>query len=134
MKLAICTKFQVNRMNCVESRRRGGDPIDPPPSRLRVTIFSRRLLGLMRSPMIYRSTCVTFQRARGNGRKSLCRVKRKTVKTKKITDKIIIELSYQKYYNSVNILRISFLPVPSASANYQLFATDKSQYLPNFVQ
>ena len=39
MKLAICTKFQVNRMNCVESRRKG--PIDPlpPPSRLRVTIF-----------------------------------------------------------------------------------------------
>ena len=45
MKLVICTKFQVNRMNCVESRR--GGPIDtPPPSRLRVTIFSRRLLGL----------------------------------------------------------------------------------------
>ena len=47
MKLVICTKFQVNRMNCVESRRGGGGPIDPPPpSRLRVTIFSRRLLGL----------------------------------------------------------------------------------------
>ena len=30
MKLAICTKFQVNQMNCVESRR-GGGPIDPPP-------------------------------------------------------------------------------------------------------
>ena len=30
-------------MNCVESRR--GGPIDP-PSRPRVTIFSRRLLGL----------------------------------------------------------------------------------------
>ena len=44
MKLVICTKFQVNRMNCVESRR-GGGPIDP-PSRLRITIFSRRLLGL----------------------------------------------------------------------------------------
>ena len=44
MKLAMCTKFQVNRMNCVESRR-GGGPIDP-PSRLRVAIFSRRLLGL----------------------------------------------------------------------------------------
>ena len=43
MKLAICTKFQVNQTNCVESRR--GAPIDP-PSRLRVTIFSRRLLGL----------------------------------------------------------------------------------------
>ena len=28
MKLAICTKFQVNQMNCVESRR--GGPIDPP--------------------------------------------------------------------------------------------------------
>ena len=44
MKLVICTKFQVNRMNCVESRR--GGPIDPPPSRLPVTIFSRRLQGL----------------------------------------------------------------------------------------
>ena len=31
-------------MNCVESRREG--PIDP-PSRLHVTIFSRRLLGLI---------------------------------------------------------------------------------------
>ena len=32
MKLAMCTKFQVNRMNCVESRRGGGGggPIDPP--------------------------------------------------------------------------------------------------------
>ena len=28
MKFAICTKFQVNRMNCVESRRGGGGPID----------------------------------------------------------------------------------------------------------
>ena len=47
MKLALCTKFQVNLMNCVETRK-GGGPIDPPPpSRLRVTIFSRRLLGLM---------------------------------------------------------------------------------------
>ena len=45
MKLVICTKFQVNRMNFVESRR--GGPIAPPPlSRLPVTIFSRRLLGL----------------------------------------------------------------------------------------
>ena len=44
MKLVICTKFQVNRMNWVESRR--GGPIDPPPSRLRVTSFSRRLLEL----------------------------------------------------------------------------------------
>ena len=38
MKLALCTKFQVNWMNCVESRR-GGGAIDLPPSRLRVTIF-----------------------------------------------------------------------------------------------
>ena len=30
MKLVICTKFHVNRMNCVESRR-GGGPIDPLP-------------------------------------------------------------------------------------------------------
>ena len=45
MKFAMCTKFQVNWMNCVESRR-GGGPIDP-PSRLRVTIFSRRLLRLI---------------------------------------------------------------------------------------
>ena len=44
MKLVICTKFQVNRMNCVESRR--GVRLTPPPLRLRVTIFSRRLLGL----------------------------------------------------------------------------------------
>ena len=45
MKLVICTKFQVKRMNCVESRR--GGLIDPPlPPRLHVTIFSRRLLGL----------------------------------------------------------------------------------------
>ena len=45
MNLVICTKFQVNRMNYVESRRGGGGPIDL-PSRLRVTIFSRKLLGL----------------------------------------------------------------------------------------
>ena len=31
MKLVICTKFQVNRMNCVESRRGGGQiDIHPP--------------------------------------------------------------------------------------------------------
>ena len=52
MKLVICTKFQVNQMNCVESRR-GGGPIDPPPSRLRVTIFSRQLLGLILHEMMY---------------------------------------------------------------------------------
>ena len=60
MKLAVCTKFQVNRMNYIESRRgEGGSdwllppsppslPPSPPspPSRLRVTIFTRRLLGL----------------------------------------------------------------------------------------
>ena len=46
MKLAICTNFQVNRMNCVESRRKGGSNWRPPP-RLRVIIFSRRLLGLI---------------------------------------------------------------------------------------
>ena len=55
MKLAICTKFQINRMNCVESRR-GAGPIDP-PSRLRVTIFSRRLLGLK---AIFRVTVPLF--------------------------------------------------------------------------
>ena len=38
MKLVKCTKFHVNRMSCVE-KRRGGGPIDLPPSRLRVTIF-----------------------------------------------------------------------------------------------
>ena len=32
-------------MNCVESRR-GGVRLNPPPSRLRVTTFSSRLLGL----------------------------------------------------------------------------------------
>ena len=30
MKLVICTKFQVNQMNFVESRK-GGGPIEPPP-------------------------------------------------------------------------------------------------------
>ena len=44
MKFVICKKFHVNRINCVESRR--GGPIDLPPPRLRVTIFSSRLLGL----------------------------------------------------------------------------------------
>ena len=48
MKLVICTKFQVNRMSCVESR---------PPSRLRVTIFSSRLLGLKSNCI--RVPCVT---------------------------------------------------------------------------
>ena len=37
--------FIVNRMNCVESRRGGAGPIDPPSS-VRVTIFSSRLQGL----------------------------------------------------------------------------------------
>ena len=46
MKLAMCTKFQVNQMKCVESRRGERGLIDFPPSRLRVTIFSRRLLEL----------------------------------------------------------------------------------------
>ena len=46
MKLVICTKFQVKQMNCVESRRGRFRLTPPPPSRLRVTIFSRRLLGL----------------------------------------------------------------------------------------
>ena len=46
MKFVICTKFHVNWMNCVESRR-GEGPIDPPlPSRLSVAIFSSRVLGL----------------------------------------------------------------------------------------
>ena len=48
MKLIICTKFHVNPMNFVESRR-GAGPIDPPPppSSVRVTIFSSPLLGLI---------------------------------------------------------------------------------------
>ena len=50
MKHVIFTKFQLNRMNWVESRSGGGGGgglIDSPtPSRLRVIIFSRRLLGL----------------------------------------------------------------------------------------
>ena len=66
MKLVICTKFQINRMNCVESRREGGDPIasPPPPSRLRVTVFSSRLLGLNSkrlsnlNPFFYTSRCI----------------------------------------------------------------------------
>ena len=45
MKLVTCTKLQVKRMNC---------PIDPPPplSRLRVTIFSSRLLGLKKTAKV----------------------------------------------------------------------------------
>ena len=35
MKLVICTKFQVNRMNCVESRRGGGS--DRPPRALKAS-------------------------------------------------------------------------------------------------
>ena len=48
MKLAICTKFHVNQMNFVRSRRGGGGgPIDPTTRpRLRATIFSSRLLEL----------------------------------------------------------------------------------------
>ena len=47
MKLVMCAKFDVNRMNCVETRRGGGGAIDPtpPPSRLFVTIFSFRLFN-----------------------------------------------------------------------------------------
>ena len=30
MKLVICTKLQVNQMNCVESRRGGGVRLTPP--------------------------------------------------------------------------------------------------------
>ena len=47
MNLALCTKFHVNRMNCVESRRgvRLTPPPPPPLSRLRLTIFSSRLIG-----------------------------------------------------------------------------------------
>ena len=37
-KLIICTKYLVNRMNCVESSR-GGGPIDPPSSSVRVAFF-----------------------------------------------------------------------------------------------
>ena len=45
MKLVVCTKSQVNRMNCVESRRGGGGsdcPFPSLPPRHRVTIFSSR--------------------------------------------------------------------------------------------
>ena len=38
MKLVICTKFHVNRMNCVESRR-AGVPIDPPPLKASCSYF-----------------------------------------------------------------------------------------------
>ena len=34
MKLVICTKFQVNRMNCVENRRGGGVRLTPHISEL----------------------------------------------------------------------------------------------------
>ena len=57
MKLVICTKFQVNQINCVESRRgRGGfawpPHPPPPPSRLRTVcnyffFDCSRLLGLI---------------------------------------------------------------------------------------
>ena len=97
-------------------------------------VFVENIVMLIHCPMIYRSKCVTFERARGDGRKSLCRVKRKTVKSKKINDKTIIELDYHKNCDFVNISQINFLPRPSASTNYQLYATDKSQYLVNFVQ
>ena len=42
MKLIICAKFHVNRMNGVESRR--GVRLNPLPSSVCVTIFSSRLL------------------------------------------------------------------------------------------
>ena len=38
MKLVICTKFHVNRINCVESRR-GRDPIDLPPPKASCNYF-----------------------------------------------------------------------------------------------
>ena len=48
MKLVICTKFQVNRMNCVESRRGGGrSDCPPPPLKASFNYFSSRLLGLI---------------------------------------------------------------------------------------
>ena len=61
MKLDICTRFQVNQMNCVESRG-GGGPIDP-PSRLRVTIFSSRLPGLMQILSIIETTVRKYPNA-----------------------------------------------------------------------
>ena len=68
MKLVICAKFQVNRMNCVKSRR-GAGPIDPPPPRLRVTIFSRRLLGLSMLNMISIQFLQSLSRKRTSDRR-----------------------------------------------------------------
>ena len=40
MKLVICTKFQVIRMNCVESTRGGGKAMDlPPPTKALCNYF-----------------------------------------------------------------------------------------------
>ena len=38
MKFVICTKFQVNRTNCVESRR-GGVRLTPPPLKASFNYF-----------------------------------------------------------------------------------------------
>ena len=63
-------------MNCVESRR--GSPIDPPPppSRLRVTIFSWRLLGLnlIENCLSRRSQFVSIDEFQSVARKVICGV------------------------------------------------------------
>ena len=49
MKLVICTKFQVNRMNCVESRWGGGFRLIPTPplkASCNYFFFEASLLGL----------------------------------------------------------------------------------------
>ena len=43
-----CYMFQISSQSDELRRKKKGGPIDPPPpSRLRVTIFSSRFLGLM---------------------------------------------------------------------------------------
>ena len=60
MKLVIGTKFHVNRMNCVGRKGGGWGPIDLPPSKLRVTMFSSRLLGLISNKeLLYGQQCFT---------------------------------------------------------------------------
>ena len=47
MKLVICTKFQVNRMNCVEVEEGGGARLTPPPLKASCNYFFFEALGLI---------------------------------------------------------------------------------------
>ena len=63
MKLVLCYKFQVNRMNCVEGKR--GGPIDPPPplkascnyfflkaSRVKAKIIAKAITQIIKRPKL----------------------------------------------------------------------------------